>query len=387
MLLSVSDMPGIGPTWIYAFAVATPEEHAADRLVMRKAVFGAIAILGIIFALFLGYTLRTLLFYVFVALFVAVAFEPPVHYLAKRGWKRGSATGVVFLAALLLTIGFIWALAPLFVEQISQLIEAIPEMVKSFLGWLESTFGFDFSNLELEDASQDFVGYLQSIGGTLAGGLLSVAAGIGGFLIFVTTVALFSFYMIAELPQLQRTVLSAMPEKEQRRALRIWDIAVENMGGYIYSRLILAVLSATLTTIVLSVLEVPWALSLGIWVGVMSQFIPVVGTYLAAILPAIVALTFNDLTTAVIATLYFVAYQQVENYYFSPRITKRTMEIHPAVSVGAIIAGSALMGGIGVILALPMTGIIQAIISESRKHYDVVVDNPDFAPPATAPED
>ena len=77
--------------------------------------------------------------------------------------------------------------------------------------------------------------------------------------------------------------------------------------------------------------------------------------------------------------VFFVAYQQVENYVFSPRITKRTMEIHPAVSVAAIIIGANLMGGVGVILALPMTGIVQAIISESGKRHDVVLDGEEAA--------
>jgi predicted PurR-regulated permease PerM len=133
------------------------------------------------------------------------------------------------------------------------------------------------------------------------------------------------------------------------------------------------VISATLTAVVLTLLDVPFALSLGIWVGVLSQFVPVIGTYLASILPALVALTFNDLGTAIWAVVFFVAYQQLENYLISPRITKRTMEIHPAVSVAAIIIGGTLLGGIGVILALPMAGIIQAIIGESRRAYEVVV--------------
>jgi len=349
---------------------------------MRRAVFGAIALLGVAAVLYFAWTLRDLLFMVFVSVFVAVALVPPVHFLAKRGWKRGVATGVVFLAVFLLAVGFIWSLAPLFIQQIGEIIEAIPEMVSAFFAWLDTTFGFDFSEFDIEDLGTDLAGYLETIGGTLIGGVVSVAATIGGFLIFATTVALFSFYMIAELPQLQRTVLSAMPESQQHKALHVWDIAVENMGGYIYSRLILAILSATLTTIVLQILGVPFALSLGVWVGVLSQFIPVVGTYLAAILPAIVALTFNDVTTAIIVVVYFTAYQQVENYVFSPRITKRTMEIHPAVSIAAIIGGAALMGGIGVVLALPMTGIIQAIISETRKRHDTILDEPEPVPEA-----
>jgi predicted PurR-regulated permease PerM len=72
---------------------------------------------------------------------------------------------------------------------------------------------------------------------------------------------------------------------------------------------------------------------------------------------------------------YFVAYQQVENYFIAPRITQRTMEIHPAVSIAAIIIGSTLLGPIGVVFALPMTGIIQALISETRKQHVVILDD------------
>ncbi|HUG31742.1 MAG TPA: AI-2E family transporter, partial [Acidimicrobiia bacterium] len=177
------------------------------------------------------------------------------------------------------------------------------------------------------------------------------------------------------LPKVQRIVLSFMPEEQQRHAMRIWDVAVEKMGGYIYSRLILAVVSAAVAYMFLSLLGVPFAISLGIWVGTLSQFLPVVGTYLASILPALVALTFNDVATAVWTIVFFVAYQQLENYLISPRITKRTMEIHPAISVAAILIGGILLGGIGVVLALPMAGIIQAILSESRRSYRVILDD------------
>ena len=83
-------------------------------------------------------------------------------------------------------------------------------------------------------------------------------------------------------------------------------------------------------------------MALGIWVGVLSQFIPVIGTYLAAILPALVALSATDITTTLWVVVYFIAYQQVENFLIAPRITKRTMEIHPAISIAAIIIGGGL---------------------------------------------
>ncbi len=366
--------------------MVTQEEIADRQRFQRRTLAAAFVLLGLGVVIWLIFTLSDILFMVFVSIFVAVALVPPVQLLVKRGWRRGSATGVVFLVVFLMIIGFTWALAPLFIDQINQLIDAIPGVVNSLLSFLEGTFGFDLSEFDLESAGTDVADSIQSIGSFLVGGIVGLTASVFGFLIFVTTVALFTFYMIAELPQLQRTVLQFMPEHQQRRSLHIWDIAVEKMGGYIYSRLILAIISAAFSTMFLTFLDVPFALSLGIWVGVLSQFIPVIGTYLAMILPAIVALSSNGTSTMIWVIVFFTAYQQVENYVFSPRITKRTMEIHPAVSIAAIIIGGKLMGGIGVVLALPMAGIIQAIISESSKRHDVILDDVDSGP-EPQPED
>lgn len=364
-------------------AMTTNGERPSDHHVfVRRTLTVALVLIGVAIVIWLAFELSNVLFMVFVSVFVTVAFEPAVLFLDKRGWRRGLATGVVFLIALILAGVFFWTLAPLFVEQFERLINSIPGLVENFLFFLQDTFGFDLANVDPAEVGRNMLDSVQDLTSVVAGGVVGLATSVFGFLFFATTVALFSFYMIAELPQLQRTVLSFMPEAQQRRAMYIWEVAVEKMGGYIYSRLILAILSATLTTIFLSFLDVPFAISLGIWVGVLSQFIPVVGTYLAAILPALVALSFNSVGTMVWVIVYFVAYQQVENYLISPRITKRTMEIHPAISVAAIIIGGTLLGGIGVVLALPAAGIIQALIGESRKSYDVILDESEAVPEA-----
>ncbi len=348
-------------------------DRADTDLFIKRTLTVALVLIGVAVTLWLLGQISQVVFMVFVSLFVAVAFEPPVHYLAKRGWRRGVATGVVFLATAVISVVLFVLLLPVFVEQVEFLINAIPDLVEGLFDFLEG-LGIDVSEFDVDEIGTQILGAIQSVGSTVVGGVIGITSSIVGFLIFATTVALFSFYMIAELPQLQRTVLSMMPEAQQRRALHIWDVAVEKMGGYIYSRLILAFISAVVNGFFLYLLEVPFAISLGIFVGIISQFIPVVGTYIAAILPALVALTFQTPATALWVVLWFTAYQQLENYLISPRITARTMEIHPAVSVGAIIIGGTLMGAIGILLALPMTGIIQAIISESRRSYDVILD-------------
>jgi len=334
----------------------------------------AVVLAGAGAVVWLTLRLSGVLFMVFVSVFAAVALEPAVHFLVKRGWRRGAAAGVVFLAVAALSLGFLGALAPLFVQQINQMVELIPRWAADALAWVNETFEIDLTELGIDDVGADIAGGVQKVGGFLVGGVIGLTAGVAGLLILITTVALFTYYMLAELPKLQRSVLQWMPEGRQRRALRIWDLAVEKMGGYIYSRLVLAFVSAAISTTFLAILDMPFALSLGIWIGVLSQFIPVVGAYLAAILPAVVALSSRGPSTMLWVILFLTAYQQVENFVFSPRITRRAMEIHPAVSVAAILIGGNLMGGIGVVLALPMAGIIQAIIAETGGRHKVVVE-------------
>lgn len=364
--------------------MATDEDRRDWIRFRDRTLVVAGVLLAVAAVIWFAFQIASILFMVFVSLFVAIAMEPPVNLLVKRGWRRGSATGLVFLVAVLLVIGFVVALGPLLVAQADQFVDALPGYIHSVVEFLNDTFGLDLAvdtTSDVGEAPQALGEWLVGNAGSVVGAIAALLGGIGGFFIFASTVAIFSFYMVAELPALQRTVLVWMPEKQQLEALHVWDVAVGKMGGYIYSRLILAFIGGFFSTVFLTLLDVPFALSLGIWVGVLSQFIPVVGTYLAAILPAVVALSANGAATMLWVIIFFVGYQQVENLVISPRITKRTMEIHPAVSIAAILIGGQLMGGIGIILALPVTGIVQALISESTKRHTVVLDEVETDPP------
>lgn len=342
-----------------------------DRDLRQRILSVVLVLLTVAAALWVAYQIRSLLFMVFVAVFVAVAMEPPVHTLSKRGWSRGAATGLVFVVGFILVAVFAVALIPLLVNQIAELIDSIPKYFESVAELLNDWFGLEFTPGGIEDQAAAIQDWLNSNTSTVLGGVVGLGSTIFGFLFFVITVALFAFYIIADLPQLKLTVLSVLSAQRQREALAIWDTAVEKMGGYIYSRLILAVMGGTISALFLTALKVPFSVPLGIWVGVLSQFIPVVGTYLAAILPAIVALSVEG-ATAIWVVAFFVAYQQIENFVISPRITKRTMSLHPAISVASIIIGGAIMGGMGIILALPVAAIIQAVISTSLQRHEVV---------------
>jgi predicted PurR-regulated permease PerM len=166
-------------------------------------------------------------------------------------------------------------------------------------------------------------------------------------------------------------VLSLFPPQRQREVLAAWEVGIEKTGGYLYSRLLLAVISAIFSFLALTILGVPFALPLALFFGLVSQFIPVIGTYFAAAIPLLVALL-EDPWSALIFLIYVIVYQQIENYLLAPRITARTMQLHPAIAFGAALAGAAFGGLIGAFMALPVAATVQATVSTYLTRHEVV---------------
>lgn len=333
----------------------------------------------VVLGVFITIRLWHLIVMVFVALFIAVALEPAVQFLVKRGWNRRKATGVVFLGAVVFFGLFIASLVPLFISQASSLTNSLPGYLAELQEWLAShgLTDIDLASDEISDQFEDIGSILSQYGARVAGGVFAFGNSLIGGLFKTATILLFAYYMVADGPKMRRTLLSVLSERSQREALRIWEIAVEKTGAYIYSRVILSIVAAAFTALVLTILGVDYAVALGLWVGVISQFIPVIGTYIAAVLPVMVALASgNDgtwhLQRALWVMLALVAYQQIENLLVAPRITAKAMSIHPAVAIGAVIAGAGLLGGAGAVLSLPVAATTQAVISTVIRRHELI---------------
>ncbi|MGH8924924.1 MAG: AI-2E family transporter [Acidimicrobiia bacterium] len=335
---------------------------------------GVVVILAVLVSativLWVLYQVRSILYILFLSIFVAIALEPAVQALVKRGWKRRTATLVVFLLSLVLFGGFVGSLVPVLVTQASNLIARVPEYLAALSTFTER-FGLELDTPDLGEGFQDLGSLIGQYGSQVAGGVMAVGNTVFGLIFQLATVALFSYYLLAEGPTWRRLLLSTLPPKRQQYVLDTWDTAVERTGRYAYSRALLAVAATMVTWIVLAALGVPSAFPLAIWMGVVSQFIPVIGTYIGMVLPALAALTKSPLT-ALWVIIAMILYQQVENYFIAPRITSRTMDIHPAVSIGAVIAGASLLGGVGAILALPVTAIFQALVTSAFARHQVI---------------
>ena len=169
---------------------------------------------------------------------------------------------------------------------------------------------------------------------------------------------------------MRRNVCSVLRPDRQREVLRVWDLAIEKTGGYIASRAVLGIISGGAHSLAFIAIGLPSPLPLGIWVGFMSQFIPVVGTYLAGALPLLIALIDKPIT-GLWTFIFLVIYQQIENYIFLPRVTAHTMEIHVASAFGSVIVGAAVLGAVGALLALPAAATLQAFISSYVHRHEV----------------
>ena len=314
------------------------------------------------------YGLLTLLL---VSMFLALAIEPGVNRLAKRGWRRGTATAVFVLGVIIGFLVFIVAIAALVGQQIADLLQNSEEYVTRFVDFANDTFGFNIDASNVIAEIQDPNGAVQRFIRGQSGRVLDLSVAALGIMIQALSVSLFTFYLVADGPKLRRALCSRLTPERQQQVLQTWDIAIEKTGGYLYSRALLAGLSAFSHWVVLQALGTKAPVAMALWVGVVSQFLPVVGTYLAGALPVLIALI--DSPGKGIAVLIFVVvYQQIENYLFVPRITARTMEIHPAVAFGAALGGAALLGPVGAVLAIPGAAMAQALLSDVGERHEVI---------------
>ncbi|MGV9564624.1 AI-2E family transporter [Streptomyces sp. NPDC003480] len=316
--------------------------------------------------------LTSLLINVLIAFFLALAIEPAVSWMASRGMRRGLATFLVFLGLTIAVAGFVTLLGSMLAGQIVKMVEGFPAYLDSLINWINSTFHTHLRRVDVQD-SLVHSDWLRKYVQNSATGVLDVSAQVLGGLFRLLTVALFSFYFAADGPRLRRALCSVLPPARQAEVLRAWEIAVDKTGGYLYSRGLMALISGIAHYVLLEALGIPYAPVLAVWVGLVSQFIPTIGTYLAGALPMLIAFTVNP-WYAVWVLVFVVIYQQFENYMLQPKLTARSVDIHPAVAFGSVIAGTALLGAVGALIAIPAVATLQAFLGAYVKRYAVTDD-------------
>ena len=330
------------------------------------------------------------LFLILLAWLAAIALEPAIRWFLRRGMRRSRATAAAGVPVVLVAVGLVVLFEQMLFEQAAQLVQNAPATVRSIVDQLNSTFGLRLDSSQIIVTLKLQPDQIQGVANDLAMGALGWLGSLVSVVFDLVTVAVFMFYIAAAGPRLIQEVAVWLPPDRQPILGEIWDIAEQKTGGYVASKVVLAALSAVFHGVFFWAVGLPGWLPLALLAGITAQFVPVIGTYIGVAVPMIVALADRPIT-AVWIVLFAIVYQQIETYVLTPRISRRTMEVNPAIALASVFIGAAIWGPIGAIIGVPIAAVVVSVIQTYGRSYELVphlatADRLDDAP-AAQPDD
>ena len=331
-----------------------PKGETRQELLNRAFLY--VVLISISVLIFLR--VKSLIFDLFVAVVLAALAEPVVYRLSQKINRRASA--MVAVSLILLVIGAtLFSIIPIMVQELYFLSSQIPTYFDNFINYL-NVEGFAVSSQSLDLESQ-FNSLIKDYGSTVGSSVVFAGQGLLRTLGHIFVIFFFTYYLISEGDGWRIKLKESLPDNVSSSIHQVWTIGVSKAGGFIVAKVILGVLASVVLSVSFLIIGLPSPIALGVAAGILSQLIPVVGTFLGGLVPFIASISLG--TTAMIATvLVLLIYQVVENYFVSPRVTKSTMEIHPAIAVFSTLFGAYTLGGVGAILALPVAATVQGVI-------------------------
>ncbi|HVQ18018.1 MAG TPA: AI-2E family transporter [Actinomycetes bacterium] len=336
-----------------------------------------LVIMGLVAALLLFLWLFSMLshflFLVLLAWLLSIALEPGIRWLVQRGRSRGVATGIVGGGALLVALALAVVFGQLFFNQIADFVTGVPDLTTSVIDWVNQRFGTNLDPTTISSKLHLDPSQIASWAGSLSGGLLGVVGSLSAVLFDLVTVLVFAFYFAGDGPNLVQHLASWMPPRGQQVFITISEITIAKTGGYVVSKIVLAAASAFFHGIFFAAIGVPYWLPFALFAGITAQFVPILGTYLGVILP-VLATVFTSPWTAVAIIAFAAVYQQIETYFFTPHVSKKTMDVNPAIALGAVFVGAAIWGPLGALIGIPLAAAGVAILDTYSHRYDLVPD-------------
>jgi predicted PurR-regulated permease PerM len=336
-----------------------------EERVVRFRATTILAVLGIAIAVALllqvVWIARQILAWILIAIFLALALNPAVDWFQRHGVKRrGLATTLTFL----LVLAGIAALGALFiptlVREVNGFVSALPDYVDDIthkrgrLGFLESKY----------HVTERVRNAVQS-GGTsgvlgLTGTALAITRGIITAIVATVTIAFMTFFMLLEGPVWMERFYSLLPAKSRDRWRDIGHQIYRTVGGYVTGNLFISVIAGVASTLILLALGVPYAVALGLVVGILD-LIPLAGATIAAIIVVTVGFL-HTIVAGIILIAFFIVYQQVENHLIQPVVYSRTVQLSPLAVLISVLVGAELAGVLGALAAIPVAGAIQVLL-------------------------
>ena len=342
--------------------MATPEARIVKlRPQTVFLVIGLTVLVGL--ALLLVYLAWTVLSWIVIAIFLAVALNPGVEALERRGMGRPLAASIVFVIALLVLTGIGFLVIPPVVTQVTDFVNAVPDFVDDLtagrgpLGWLQDEY-------QIVDRVREAI-ERQGAAGVLglSAGVLDIVRSVVTAVVGVITIIFLTYFMLLEGPRTIDGLLKLVPEQARPRYERVGRDIYRSIAGYVTGNLLISLLAGTLATLVLFGVGSEFAIALGLLVAILD-LIPLAGATLAAIVVSTVVFIETDWLRCLIVVLFFIGYQQFENHIVQPLVYGRTVQLSPLGVLCAVLVGAQLAGILGALLAIPVAGSLLAIARE-----------------------
>jgi predicted PurR-regulated permease PerM len=349
----VSELPKFGP-------LGRPFNRAHPFL------FGFLGALGVLTALALAQAMARasqMLVLILTALFLAIGLNPAVEAMRRRGLTRGLAVAVMLVVVVGFSAALAAAIVPPVINQTTQLISNAPEFLEelrrnSTIAQLDKDYEFiERAQERLTERVQDGKLVFSAFGGVVGVGR-TVLSGAFSFL----TVLVLTLYFLAALPRMTSIAYRMVPISRRERVRLLSEEILVRIGGFVGGQLVIAALSGLSTLVLLTIMDVPYAISLAMLVAVFG-LIPLIGATLGAIAVVLVSLTVSTVTTVIVLAFY-VLYQQFENYVIAPRVMRRAVHVPAVVTIVSALIGASLLGLLGGLIAIPLAAAVLLVIEQ-----------------------
>ena len=347
--------------------------HFDRGSVWRAALVLAGVGVGLLLFLWLFSMLSHFLFLLVLAWLFATALEPGIRWLVQRGRSRGVSSAIVGGSAVLLALVLAVVFGQLFFNQVTDFVNGVPDLTTSVIDWVNHRFRTNLDPATIASQLHLDPSQIATWASSLSGGVLGVVGSLSSVLFDLVTVLVFGFYFAGAGPKLIHNLASWMPPRVQEVFITITEITMAKTGGYVVSKIVLAAASAFFHGIFFAAIGIPYWLPFALFAGITAQFVPIVGTYLGVILP-VLATAFDSPWKAIAIIGFAVVYQQVETYFFTPRVSERTMDVNPAIALGAVFVGAAIWGPLGALIGIPIAAAGVAILDTYIHRYELVPD-------------
>jgi predicted PurR-regulated permease PerM len=322
---------------------------------------------------------------ILVAAFLALALNAPVHWVATHlpGRLRGNrsfATAISFLMVIIILGAFITSIVPPLVRQTDNFIKQAPHLVQDVRGQ-NSSLGKLIRKYKLQKQVNSFANQLGQRLKNSTGTLVSSIGHLASSVFSVLAILVLTFMMLIEGPEWLDRIQGMMPETYRSRGNHLGTDMYHVIKGYVNGQVILAALAAVLITPALFILHIsyPFALLVVIFI---CGLIPMIGHTIGAVIITIVAL-FHAPLSALIILIYYLLYQQIENYVIQPRIQANSTNLSPLLVLGSVIIGVTFGGLIGGLVAIPVAGCLRVLVVDYLHSHGKLLSESSTSPPHT----